>query len=553
MKKLVAFFNLALLVMLGACTDQGTSSPAQSDSVVVDSVKFQQAASLIHETKAHLDARRAENTLFIKPVNVERAYGEALFYGGKILAVSWREDPVDPLVTVYFDEKEEVAFYSLYSQGSDYFSEVFYTHLDDEVMVLERSGYFGQENYPFSVIAYDNWAREYLNEHYNVEYIGQLFHATAARLAKSEQGTNYYTGRINNALEIWLRLNRNGDWAMGDYRYIDSESSLGITAEFESDRVIITEKDGEFKTGEFVGIISKEGNIEGEWKSANDSKVLPFYLERIDHYKLTSGEMLLSVQNTKPVAEELVLNLDLSKMPYDVKEQLKKTLQLSAVDVIWAGLPTMMKLDSFVLQTAFFQERIRAWSFDHQGREIHQRYFASIYNALPASFVNRHLGYYNSELDNYEEEERLLAAVVYCVDRSEDNIKRWWKYFQNNWSEPVLKGYFSAYDTTAVQLMSAYEFLKSQKGIEMKMEDVYAAIDSMDQNKNQHIIGAAKYVGALEDQRFFLAEIMPPNQEEALWAYSFWMRRFHEGNHETVYEILKEAYATVITAEHEYD
>lgn len=554
--KYTPFFSaLVTLIISIACTNNqsGSEAAAHSDSLVIDSALYLKASQQITDIVTDLEQKRSDIQLFIKEITVEQAYGNVSFYGGKVVAATWQTDPYEPEVSVYFDDNEEVMMFSLLSKGSDYFSELFYFKTEDDLVILEKSGYFGEENYPLKMAPRQNWASEYLNSGIGVEFMGQLFHATAVRQATSSQGTCYYKGTINKTMPIWLRFNRKGDWATGDYRYAKGTSSLSITADFKQNNLVLTEKVGDEVTGKFTGTIEVNGNISGKWKSADGKRVFPFELQRTNKFELENGEVLFTVQNSNPVWSSLVLDLDATRIPAAVEEELEGLFNVRPLQVLWSGMPSMIKLDSFLMEVAFFQERTKAWNLDHQGRNIQQRYFASIYNALPEAFKNRHLGYYSAEQDNYEREERLLAAAIYCTDRSEANIERWWEHFGNNWTELVLKGYFTSFDTTANQLLNAYEHLIAQDAIERKMQDVYAAIDSMDQQKDNNLPGAVKYVGALEDHRTFLKDLMPPQQEDHLWAYSFWMRRFHEENHKSVYNILKEAYTTVITAQHEYD
>lgn len=538
------------VVALVSCSEQhqnANSATAEAyisdtQTVVVDSAKFASAVDLISTTLNQLDDLRTKHLLFVKPVNVEHLYGEASFYKGKIVSVSWRKDPMEPLISVCFDENEQIVFYMTHSQGTDYFSEMFFLDMDQNPLYLQRSGYFSEQAHAFRAINASQWAQQFMSESYSIEHMANLFHATGARAAQSDQGTLYYSGQIGDDLSISLILNRHNDWASGRNYYLKSASDYEITADFKANRVVISEKDGDVSIGKFEGSVADNGNMNGQWQSADGLKKLKFELERVNKLKLPNGEMLIGTQKSNPALDNLVLELNTAKMPEVVAAEMNNTFSLSSNHFLWSGLSTMQKLDSFIVDAAFYQDRIKSLAFDRNGREIYQRYFLSVYNALPEAFENRHSGYYRSEQANYEKQERLFAALIYCMDRSPNNLKNWWDHFKNNWSELIYKGYFSSFDKEAVELIAAYEYLRVQDEAELKMKMAYDAISSLDQSTS-----------TLETQRPYLSALMQSNKEDQLWAYSFWMRRFNEENHEMVYQILKEAYASVITAEFEYD
>lgn len=185
------------------------------------------------------------------------------------------------------------------------------------------------------------------------------------------------------------------------------------------------------------------------------------------------------------------------------------------------------------------------------GRGITSNYFWYIYNALP-DFVNkdeRHQGYYVGE-NKQNFEKQLQAYGIYRIDRSSENLKRIFKFVK-----PVLKEFVSpekyrslGADTKTDQLIKIYETIQEKENYKQLLTQAYNHADTatgewLDYGGDPVF---ETYSAAYGLDAYKLSEIICNYLEyDRYHPYyghrdlSFWMRRVHEGNEETVYELLK--------------
>ena len=174
---------------------------------------------------------------------------------------------------------------------------------------------------------------------------------------------------------------------------------------------------------------------------------------------------------------------------------------------------------------------------------IDGNYFWYIYNALPAfvSEKERHAGYYVGE-GNHSDNQKLIAYSLYRIDRSAENIAKVFGYFK-----PKLKSVVSQsiYDRLGIglkvnTLIGCYDEISHKKDFEIKLEEAFAEAETAKENAG----GAYGY--SASDLSENIAKRMGIDVMASFYsdpALSFWMRRNHEGNMQTVYNILTEIQA----------
>ncbi|MDA3912177.1 MAG: hypothetical protein PF448_12550 [Bacteroidales bacterium] len=179
-------------------------------------------------------------------------------------------------------------------------------------------------------------------------------------------------------------------------------------------------------------------------------------------------------------------------------------------------------------------------------------YFWYVYNALP-EFVDeseRHQGYYVGDNDQ-SEEERLIAYAIYKIDRSPENLTKVFEMIK-----PELKDIVSE---------NLYHSLGVNQEFEKRIRsyDILVEIDNYKELLTKAYMHADTATGILYDYGdtlvfetfnnaygmdvYSLTEIicqhLAIDRYDPLYgnnSLSFWMRRNHEGNMETVYDILNE-------------
>jgi len=185
------------------------------------------------------------------------------------------------------------------------------------------------------------------------------------------------------------------------------------------------------------------------------------------------------------------------------------------------------------------------------GRGITSNYFWYIYNALP-DFVSkdeRHQGYYVGE-NKQNFEKQLQAYGIYRIDRSSKNLKRIFEFIK-----PVLKEFVSpekyrslGADTKTNQLIEIYETIQEKENYKQLLTQAYNHADTATGEWTDYGGDPVfePYNAAYGLDAYKLSEIICNYLEyDRYHPYyghpdlSFWMRRVHEGNEETVYELLK--------------
>lgn len=183
-------------------------------------------------------------------------------------------------------------------------------------------------------------------------------------------------------------------------------------------------------------------------------------------------------------------------------------------------------------------------------RGIVSNYFWYVYNALP-DFVNkneRHTGYYATE-NEQSFDEKLIAYSIYRIDRNSENIK-----FIFNIVKPKLKKILSTEEYVNLQvdqevnsLIESYERIVKINNYKKLLNESYILVDTATgityTNGDEDTF--VQFNGAYGRSAYDIEQIISTHLGigENLFGsnnLSFWMRRNHENNMETVYSILKQ-------------
>jgi hypothetical protein len=183
---------------------------------------------------------------------------------------------------------------------------------------------------------------------------------------------------------------------------------------------------------------------------------------------------------------------------------------------------------------------------------IVSNYFYYIYNALP-DFIDeneRHQGYYaNENKQNFEE--KLIAYSIYRIDRSPENLQTIFVFIKPELTTYLSKSQFQNLDITSEidGLIESYNFIAQIDNYKYNLTEAYnhadTATGSIYINNDEYIF--EPFNSAYGFDTYTLSEMISQHLQLDRHSIffssthlSFWMRRNHEGNMETVYKILTE-------------
>ena len=190
--------------------------------------------------------------------------------------------------------------------------------------------------------------------------------------------------------------------------------------------------------------------------------------------------------------------------------------------------------------------------FDENG--IKQKYFYHIYNNLPA-FVRseeRHTGYYNNA-NKSTLNDKLLAYSIYRLDRNPENIKLLFNHFK-----PLLPKLLSKEDYVTIgadkainSLINTYGFITGLDNYRNNIDSVCYFVDTLTGMQmgleftlfENTAYGHSIYTDYnIYDEYLKISEYDAANRDddETMWAFSFWVRRHKENNMAAVFKIVKE-------------
>lgn len=354
-------------------------------------------------------------------------------------------------------------------------------------------------------------------------------------------GTRYFTGQIDSQYTIQAKLDLYNNFIYGEYHYDQSSTSLSLSGNLEHGLFHLKESNRKTNetTGSFEGKITTDNKLVGTWISADSSQQLPFYLQLTEEYHTADGHTLLATQFAKSISERTFIKTHYFDLPSDLREDANNYLKTGDFSLLEANGEGIGYLLEKMESNFVYDNKYQKLGFDmHEDSHLSQRYFATVYNNLPA-FVSpkeRHQGYYANEQqsDFYGQ---LLSYFVYRIDRSPDNIQRIWDALGSTLMNRIDRAlYTELHIKKWLDLhLATYEHLRSQPNYKTQLTNAYNQLQR--EHSNDH---------SIYDQAEFLSPLMendPYESDSSLTAYSFWMRRHHEGNADVVAQILKEASA----------
>ncbi len=573
--KLRWFFSFAILLIFSNCDTNTENNPTDSRadaanilqaSVDNSSTSIAKSQPLFDKKTLHTvhdliikDCSQFEDLykkehLFFRYFDEEEAHGEAYFYNGKISRVSWSEEDVgqNGQYICYFDEKGNVSqVESFFHNGRDFTSRYF-RNWEEKVITFAYAGIFEavkKAPYELAYFEEDNDLIS-IDEYRTLCLKAQRLLATTLNTNKATTGTRYYKGTIDNQYPIEVKLYLSDNFAHGQYHYEKSERALKIVGNVKDGVLNLKEKNEKTDkiTGRFEGVLSFEGNIKGTWFNADDSKELPFELTLSDTYTTIEGSVLKSLPYIIPELFHQNIKTNYFDLPDDYRETAKELLGSSDIETLSINETGISKIkeflyDNFILNPEFEDDNF----YDDYGSAPVLQYFIKVYTRLPdfVSAKERHDGYYRHMAKEVPIKQRLLSYLAYRIDRSPENIAIFWNLYKSEIYRLIDSDAYEHFeiDQMVNDLTNSFEHLSTVEDFEVQLDSVYQAVEKLNQQKLDPTYTSGAYGVGHDLQYAFFKSMMledSASYHRKLWAYSFWMRRNHEGNLEKVGAILKE-------------
>jgi len=187
-----------------------------------------------------------------------------------------------------------------------------------------------------------------------------------------------------------------------------------------------------------------------------------------------------------------------------------------------------------------YVKNVLGW-FELDGSSKELLYYKSSYVWNSGTFANMYLRY-SSEDDNYTKQSLREAYLFTHISRSDNNIQRLWEIFK-----PLVKLTLAPYMRTGKQergyvqgLTDTWSCILSKKGYKKKLESIYAKLDAEKPESYTLIQYVRPLVCEDIEQRFKRQSEYYDELADVGWIYSFWVRRYHEGNAAITLSILEE-------------
>jgi len=236
--------------------------------------------------------------------------------------------------------------------------------------------------------------------------------------------------------------------------------------------------------------------------------------------------------------KNFLYKVNLKEVPGNAEDLIKSNFKIESVDI---NQNTVSVKESVFggyiyrfIHTGILNNNIKQFEFYNEESYLKLSYWEYIINQLP-EFVD--YGYkYDSYSDDFSEEGKLFAMLAYRIDRSPENINNLFNTYKDLiFSEIDGHQYRQRRLKTYVEyLITTYDYIVSLEDYQMKLNDISEAVALADADENIFIRA---------DQGHLYESIYSPwkvnNHHDALWFYSFWLRRYQEGNFAAVYSILQ--------------
>ncbi len=180
---------------------------------------------------------------------------------------------------------------------------------------------------------------------------------------------------------------------------------------------------------------------------------------------------------------------------------------------------------------------------------IKQRYFHHVYNNLP-DFMDkkeRHMHYYHG-CNKSSQYHKLMAYAIYRIDRSAENLDNLYHTVKPWLATLRLKERDDSLQIKVIvdDLIYSYRFISELPDYKQRLDSAYKLVWSYWQGEHYDPMENDAYGRTIWDDMPYYKKYLDYQRYRDLytdihqdfWVFTFWVRRFHEGNMDTVYRLL---------------
>ncbi|MDW3648107.1 MAG: hypothetical protein R8P61_13655 [Bacteroidia bacterium] len=558
-KNLISFPVFSLLILMLSCTTsqethqtaaaEATSEETQAVPIVdtespddrISQEVQEQHIQYIEAWEKTFKEREKTGQIASFPLNLKGLINaEAFFFEGKIQMVSWN-DPAAGINALrsWIFEGERAKFSKIFDHGNNWYR-YNYSFIDIDLGCIP---YINMGELPKSragLISLDQKVVEFSCDNISQYTAHKLYHTAVLQHGMKEI---FYEGKIAEKTGLHLRWEKIGEKIRGSYYNSDEIDEVDLAGYQLKDSIHLYEFQGEDTTGKWEGILAEDKSISGSWTNFKDGKKSPFSLQRSRVYTAANGEKTYQEIYTPPDFESSYLLFDDTEIPFEEVEYLKEYYGFTSTSVVLRGdndYRAIYDYFEYAMTNTLVPESItRDEGFPDP--EFNYFYFINLHQPDFVSEKERNDGYYSDLTDGFQKKNRMMAYLIKHIDRSPRSLEKLFSWYESSIYEALpdhlyekmrLGVYFD-------ELLSSYDSIQTYTNYEIKLEEVYHKLDSLDQARLNKVAGAYGRIEWEDRKECFRAFFDEKGFVDHIPKLDFWARRQHEGNARTVASILR--------------
>ena len=465
---------------------------------------------------------------------------EANFYEGQIQTVRWNDSEagMNALRTFMFEDKR-IIFSTINDHGNNWYR-VNYTYPEPGIgcVAYITMGDFSDGDETAAISLDEKVVKFSCN--YPAQYLAQKIYQTA--IQQHGNRVRFYRGQIGKELSVYLKWERDGENLKGAYHYIGKPAEISLNGYLVGDSIRLFEShEGEI-TGSFAGTLKEDETIEGFWLNTDQSKKLPFQLQRQRLYLGPNGEKTYQQIFDRPAPNYVLI--DDKELPADYAALLKKNYSFTSTSAVATGdndFRSMFDYFRYAMTNTIVPDEITI-DDDHPDATFNYFYFINLHQPDFVSEKERNDGYYSDLSSGFDINNQLMAYLIKHIDRSPQTLERLFKDYGSTIYEWIPDQLYEKMQVgeNLEELLASYDTIATYTEFESRLSQVYSSLDSLDEARLSKPKGTYGRIEYMEREACFKPFFNEQGNASHIPKLDFWARRQHEGNVRTVARILRE-------------